>query len=353
MENRLVAWGWPKACVRIPDDVQVSSFVCGNDFVLAKLADATGYVIWGQDVSLAPTETFIHPDWILDSMSKETFRKPGKVVSQIIMNRRQLKEFPLDDKVYDMRAGKERKLSSFLLQHQGNAVVFRYNKVQTGLLKSDIRDDVLLEDSKQDVIRKGIFYECRRMAQLTNASNGVFTYSDVYSYPYLLLRLINGNILIGMADATRIFKQNQFWLIKDAGYELQWTTSYFGVIIGQPSSSMLHCQEGSRQRVFMLDPYEFIDDSEYESDSEDEPDHVFVQLIGQEERVKISIADSKQCLSVKQKYALLKGLQVEQIRFYSGGKVLADSDSVHGGFVLLAKIAESGGRILRRSLRKK
>jgi alpha-tubulin suppressor-like RCC1 family protein len=45
MENRLVAWGWPKACVRIPDDVQVSSFVCGNDFVLAKLADATGYVI--------------------------------------------------------------------------------------------------------------------------------------------------------------------------------------------------------------------------------------------------------------------------------------------------------------------
>jgi alpha-tubulin suppressor-like RCC1 family protein len=351
MDDKLVAWGWPKACTRVPQDV-VTEFACGDDFVLAKRVDG-GYIIWGQDVKPAPEESFIHPSEILNTINKESFRKPGKLVSQIIMNRRGLKELQLDDKVYDMRLGKERKLTSFLLQNQGNAVVFRHKGVQTGLLKSDIRDDILLEDSTQDVYRKGIFYECKRMAQQTNASGGEFSFSDIYSEPYLQLSLINGRYLIRFSDAERIFKQNQFWIVKDAKYKLPWTSSYWGVVIGQPVSSMLHCQEGSEQPVYMLEPYQFFDDSD-DDEEDEEPDYVFVQVIGQEERVKISIGDSKTCLAVKQKYALLKGLAVGQIRLFSGGKVLDDNVNVRGGFVLLASIAEVVGgffKKVRRTLR--
>lgn len=335
-ENKCVAWGWPKACVQIPD-VTVTDFACGNDFVLAKLEDSS-YALWGQDVTLGPAESFINPSEILNSITKEQFRKPGKIVSELIMNRRGLKELQMNDKVYDMRLGKERKLTSFLLQNQGNAVVFRHKGIQTGLLKSDLRDDILLEDSKQDVYRKGIFYECRRMAQQSDPSGGEFTLSDVYSEPYLLLSLINGRYLIGFSDAERIFKQNQFWIVKDAGYSLPLSTSYWGVVIGQPVSSMVHCQEGSDQPVYILEPYEFFDDDEDEEE-EEEPDYVFIQLVGTEAREKISIADSKKCLDVKQKYAVLKGLEVGQIRLFSGGKVMGDSDVLTGGFVFLAKIS--------------
>jgi hypothetical protein len=240
----------------------------------------------------------------------------------------------------------KRKLFDFLLEHQGNAVIFRYNGVQSATLKSEIEKGFKEGDEHK---RLNVFYECAKMFPFNpdNGEYGTFDFNDIYRIPYYQLNLGNGTFLITMSDLERIFKQNQFWILQDTGIELKNTASYWSVVAGGPLVSSNHCQDGTDKKVFMLVPFSII--SEEEEDEEEAVPQDVIKVKYGEDTTEIDISDSKKVSAVKEKYAAAKGLLPKELKFISAGKVLADNQDVVPGFVIQVMKVPAGGSFKRLS----
>jgi len=350
LTDKVVVWGFPKACTEVPADLKAVSISCGIKHVVALKEDGT-YVIWGHNIydtiKLAPSEVFVSPSVTLEQVTRYDFRRDFQVPTKYTLNRKQVKEVARNDKVFDMvlhKAG--RNLVDFLMEHQGNAVIFRYNGEQTATLKSAIEAGF---KEKGDSYRVNVFYECVGRHVMEDAGHGTFDFPDIYRKPYYQLNLANGTYLITMEDLERVFKQNQFWILQDTGIELKYTASYWSVVAGGPLVSANHCQDGTAKKLFMLVPFSII--SEEEDDEEEVPQNVVKVKLG-EEVTEIDITDSKRVLDVKTKYATLKGLAKERLKFVAGGKILGDDSSVMPGFVIQVLVAPAGGDLKVRRVRK-
>ena len=349
MNANVVAWGFPNACSQVPAGQKAVSVACGPKHVIALQEDGF-YVIWAHNIyntaRQAPTEVFIDPSETLAEVAYK-FRDDFVVPTKYTLNIKQLKSVVRNDVVFDMiMHNPKRKLFDFLLEHQGNAVFFRYNGVQSATLKSEIEKGF---KEGGEFKRLNVFYECTKMFPFDpdNGQFGTFEYKDIYKKPYYQLNLGNGSFLITMDDLERIFKQNQFWILQDTGIELKHTASYWSVVAGGPLISSNHCQEGTDKKVFMLIPFSIISDEEDEEEEAIPQDIIKVKL--GEETTDVDIRDSKKVADVKAKYAALKGIKVEEIKFISSGKVLTDEQNVVPGFVIQVMKVAVGGSFKRLS----
>jgi hypothetical protein len=348
MEDNVVGWGYPKACVDIPAGLKAVSVSCGYKHVIALKEDGK-YVVWGHNVyntvQLSPADAFLDPRLTLADTSRYDFRRDFDVVTRYKMNRRQIQEVPRNDKVFDMVMHKPgRSLFEFLLEHQGNAVVFRYNGEQTATLKSSIEAGFR---ENGDSYRVNVFYECVGPHVMTDAGLGTFEFQDIYRQPYYQLNLANGTFLITMEDLERIFKQNQFWILQETGIELKYTASYWCVVAGGPLVSANHCQEGTQKKLYMLVPYSIISEEDEEEEVVVPQDTIKVKLGEEALDIDITGDGGKKVSAVKAKFAELKGVSVDRLKFISGGKILADDADVVPGFVIQVILAGEGGSDLR------
>ena len=351
MDDNVVAWGFPKACADVPAGLKAVSVACGSKHIIA-LQEGGKYVIWAHNIynaaRQAPTEVFVDPGLSLAETSMIQFRLEFPVKTKYELNTKQLKQIALKETVFDLNMhNPKRKLVDFLLEHQGNAVIFRYKGEQTATLKSEIWKG-LRDDDTRDSHRINVFYECKKMVPFSpdTGEYGTFEFDDIYRKPYYQLNLGNGTFLITMNDLERLFKQNQFWILQDTGIELKYTASYWSVVAGGPLISSNHCQDNTDKKVFMLVPFSILTDEEDELEELVNQNIVKVKL--GEDVTDIDISDSKKVSAVKQKFAALKGLPVDGFRFIAAGKILSDDADVVPGIMLMVALSKSGGLRLAR-----
>ena len=357
MSDNVVAWGFPKACSLVPAGQKAASIAVGAKHVVALQEDGI-YVIWAHNVygvaKKAPETVFIDPDITLVNQLPTDFSRDFYIPTKYTLNVKQMKTVKRVDKVFDLGRHGDRNLVDFLLEHQGNAVVFSYKGVLSGTLKSVLEKgfkdiNPTAEDSSH-YTRINVFYECVRQITVDDAGYGTFEYKDIYKQPYYQITLSNGSCLITIEDLARIFKQNQFWLVQETGIKLANTASYLSVLAGGPIISANHCQAGTEKEVSMLVPLSFKSE-EVEETVEVPKDRVSLRI--GEEKLDIDITEGRTVGDVKAKLALIKGVAADSMRFIAGGKILKNEEEVVPGLAIMVMMPRGGRRTLKTGTREK
>ena len=353
MSDNVVAWGFPKACTLVPAGQKAASIAVGAKHVVALQEDGI-YVIWAHNIynaaRQAPTSVFVDPDITLVNQLPTDFSRELEIPTKYTLNVKQLQTVKRNETVFDLSSHSTRKLVDFLLEHQGNAVVFSYKGVQSGTLKSELqkgfKDINPTADDSSYYTRINVFYECTRLVISDDPSLGTFEFKDVYKQPYYQITLSNGSCLITIEDLARIFKQNQFWLVQDTGIKLKYTASYLSILAGGPIMSANHCQEGTEKDVSMLVPLSFISEEEEEEMVILPKDTVSLRI--GEEKLDIDITNGRTVADVKAKLALIKGVPVDGIRFLASGRILKNEEAIIPGTAIMVMMPRGGKRTLKR-----
>ena len=346
---------------------QLKSIVCGaTHFVGITIDDKV--VAWGgnenyecnppADIVLGQAEAEAEEDAASEAAStndenadnrlteEEAYEKI-KITTLYKRNAEEPVEVPHNDSVFDITQGASTTLLEYLIEHQGDAVIFLTNESQTGTLKSFIRRTILDETA--------IFYECVKEFPYHPESGvfGTFEYKDILDTPYVQLKL-GGNYLITLEDARRLYRPNQFLMLQDSGHEFRVTASRAAVQQGGPLTSAAHCQGGTSRKVWTIVPYKPVakpknnaaDESSNDENAAAPPPATTVKLMDGEKRVDIDVSGSKKVEDVIALYAAQTDIDPIRIGLMYMGKLLDDDANVTPGTVLLVKLAEIGNTIM-------
>ena len=107
----------------------------------------------------------------------------------------------VDDSIWDCVCAKNRTFNEFLIEHQGDAIVFLCGDRQTGTLKSIIFDSINSAEA--------LSFE-------TVVSDG-YTHTDPFAQPYVKIVLHGADYYISYADSEFILESPQFWRLTPVG----------------------------------------------------------------------------------------------------------------------------------------
>jgi len=107
----------------------------------------------------------------------------------------------VDDSIWDCLCAKNRTFNEFLIEHQGDAIVFLCGDRQIGTLKSIIFDSINSAEA--------LSFE-------TVVSDG-YTHTDPFAQPYVKIVLHGADYYISYADSEFILESPQFWRLTPVG----------------------------------------------------------------------------------------------------------------------------------------
>jgi hypothetical protein len=108
----------------------------------------------------------------------------------------------VDDNIWDSTCAKKRTFNEFLIEHQGDAIVFLCGDRQIGTLKSIIFDSINSAEA--------LSFE-------TVVSDGGYTHTDPFAQPYIKIILNGTYYYISYADSEFILESPQFWRLTPVG----------------------------------------------------------------------------------------------------------------------------------------
>jgi len=108
----------------------------------------------------------------------------------------------VDDSIWDCVCAKNRTFNEFLIEHQGNGIVFLCGERQFGSLKSLIFDSINSAEA--------LSFE-------TVITDGGYTHTDPFAQPYIKIVLCGTDYYISYADSEFILESPQFWRLTPVG----------------------------------------------------------------------------------------------------------------------------------------
>jgi len=108
----------------------------------------------------------------------------------------------VDDSIWDCVCAKNRTFNEFLIEHQGNGIVFLCGERQIGTLKSVIFDSINSAEA--------LSFE-------TVITDGGYTHTDPFAQPYIKIVLCGTDYYISYADSEFILESPQFWRLTPVG----------------------------------------------------------------------------------------------------------------------------------------
>ena len=108
----------------------------------------------------------------------------------------------VDDSIWDCVCAKNRTFNEFLIEHQGNGIVFLCGERQFGSLKSVIFDSINSAEA--------LSFE-------TVITDGGYTHTDPFAQPYIKIVLCGTDYYISYADSEFILESPQFWRLTPVG----------------------------------------------------------------------------------------------------------------------------------------
>jgi hypothetical protein len=108
----------------------------------------------------------------------------------------------VDDSIWDSACAKSRTFNEFLIEHQGDGVIFLCGERQIGTLKSVIFDSI---------------NSANALSFETVITDGGYTHTDPFAQPYIKIALNGADYYISYDDSEFILESPQFWRLTPVG----------------------------------------------------------------------------------------------------------------------------------------